>query len=644
MVTLSWLNLHVVEVLYGGKQMGKYTQLAKDIIENVGGKENVVGVVHCVTRLRFTLKDESLANDEVLKNMDGVVTIMKAIGQYMVVIGEHVPEVYDEVCRQLGMENTNVAKPQPEEKKKSLLDRTLGVIMGGMGPTLNLMCACGIIKGLVVLLGFAGISPDSGLYMLLNAAGDCFFYFLPLILGHNLAKKFNIDPFFGTILAAAMCYPALQNTDIHLFGMTINTSYVSTFLPILFGLLLAAPLYKWLDKRLPAMIKGFMTPLLTLVIIFPLTFVVIGPAANLIGKGLNSALTFIFGLSPILAGLLLGGLWQVFVLFGIHGVLTVVAFMDLLQGNPSQILAFSYGASFATCGVVLSILLKTKYQKLKELALPSFISAIFGVTEPATYGITLPRKKMFALCCVGGATSGLVVALCNLSMHTYAGMGVIGLLGFVDAANPNLLGIALMAIVPFVVSLGLGLIVYKDSDYADANAAIGIDSTASTAESKKEKTHTDTIELAMPVDGKVDFLKNSKDEAFSSEVLGKGCLLYPEDGHLYAPCDGVVRTLFPTHHAIVIAGDNGCEVLLHVGINTVSLEGRHFEAHVEQGAKVKRGQLLLTFDQEKIEEEGYACEIPMLVTNMNDYLDVLELDHEFHTHGDTIVRIVPKKA
>ena len=622
--------------------MGKYTNLASDIIKNVGGKDNVISLRHCVTRLRFRLADESIANDSVIKNMDGVVTVMKAAGEYMVVIGEHVADVYTEVCSQLGLEayaSVNDSSKEPK-KKQNILDRALKVIMGGMGPTLHLLCACGIIKGLTVLLTFAGLSTESGIYMLLNAAGDCFFYFLPLILGYNLAKKFEIYPFFGTILAAAMCYPTIQNVDIEIFGHVTNTSYVSTFLPVLFGLLIAAPIYKWFNKIMPSMIKGFMTPLLTLLITFPLTFLIVGPLANMIGTGLNTAMIYVFGFSPLLAGIILGGLWQVFVLFGIHGVLTVVAFMDLLQGNPSQILAFSYGASFATCGVVLAILLKTKSKKLKELALPSFISAIFGVTEPATYGITMPRKKMFALCCVGGAASGVVVALANLSMETYAGMGIIGLLGFINPEAPNFVGIVLMAVVPFVVSLALGLVMYKDSDYEELNAELEGGSKASGEKKENGEKLVSQTALAMPADGKVEALSTSSDEAFSSEILGKGCLILPENGNVYAPCDGVVRTLFPTKHAIGLASDSGCEVLLHIGINTVSLEGRYFEAHVKQGDQVKKGQLLITFDKEKIEKEGYNCEIPMLITNSDDYLDIVELDHGHHKHGEEVLRAV----
>lgn len=624
--------------------MKDYTNLAADIIKNVGGKENIQSLTHCVTRLRFKLVDESKANDEVLKNMDGVVTIVKSksIEQYMVVIGEHVLDVYNEVLRQLGLEpNSNISK-KDEGKKESPINRALNVIMGGMGPILNLLCACGIIKGLTVILAILGVSPESGVYMLLNAAGDCFFYFLPLMLGYNLAKKFEIDPFFGLILAAAMCYPTIQNVDLNFWGYKVNTTYTSTFMPILFGMIFAAPLYKFIDKHMPNMIKGFMTPLLTLVISFPLTFIIIGPVANLIGAGLNTVLTSISNFSPLLAGILLGGLWQVFVVFGIHGVLTVIAFMDLVAGNPSQMLAFSYPASFATVGTVLAVYLRTKDEKLKSVALPAFISSIFGVTEPATYGVTLPRKKIFVVNCIGGAVGGIVVALTGLKMYSYAGIGIIGLLGFMDKTSPNIIGIIIMTILPFLASLILGLIIYKDSDYEylDGNKSDDKENKENNVlENKDNKILKEEEVVLMPVDGMIKPLTESEDDAFASEALGKGCLLIPDNGKVYSPVNGEIKIVFPTKHAIGIVSENGCEILIHIGINTVALEGKHFESYVKQGDKVSAGQLLVSFDKEEIEKEGYCSEIPLLVTNSSDYLDIIETDYEHHKNGDIMLKV-----
>lgn len=627
--------------------MKNYTKLAADIIENVGGKENIQSLTHCVTRLRFKLRDESKANDDVLKNMDGVVTVVKSksIDQYMVVIGEHVTDVYNEVLKQLGMTSGEVVQEKDDKKKQSLINRALNVISGGIGPVLNLLCACGIIKGLTVILAILGVSPESGPYMLLNAAGDCFFYFLPLMLGYNLAKKFEIDPFFGLILAAAMCYPTIQKVDLSFWGHTVNTTYTSTFMPILFGLLFAAPLYKFIDKHMPKMIKGFMTPLLTLLISFPLTFVIIGPAANLIGAGLNTVLTAVCGFSPLLAGILLGGLWQVFVMFGIHGVLTVVAFMDLVAGNPSQMLALSYPATFATVGTVLAVYLKTKNNDLKSVALPAFISSIFGVTEPATYAVTLPRKKIFVVNCIGGAVGGVVVALSGLKMYSYAGMGIIGLLGFVSPTDPNPLGIVMMTVVPLLFSLALGMVIYKDSDY---DYLEGNNSNKSNEEKsdKKEDNKKDEEKILnvketilMPIDGTIKPLSESEDDAFASEALGKGCVIIPDNGEVCAPIDGEVKTIFPTKHAIGIVSEDGCEILIHIGINTVSLEGKYFEAHVKAGDKVKAGQKLVSFEKEKVEKEGYSCEIPVIITNTFDYLDVLEIDNEHHKKGDAMLKV-----
>ncbi len=613
--------------------MKNYSELASNIVSNVGGKENIKSLQHCVTRLRFKLVDESKANDEVFKNMDGVVTIVKSIGQYMVVIGEHVADVYDEVCRQIGL-NNQINVKEESHKKESLINSALNVIMGGMGPIINLLCACGIIKGLTILLTFFGVQTSSGIYMLFNAAGDCLFYFLPLMLGYNIAKKNGIDPFFGTILAAAMCYPTIQNVDINLFGFVVNTSYTSSFMPILFGLLFACPLYKFIDKHMYKNIKGFMTPLLTLLISFPITFILIGPIANLISSGLNSLLTLISNFSPLFAGILIGGLWQVFVMFGIHGVLTVVAFVDLIAGNPSQVLAFSYGACFATCGAVLSVYLKTKNIKLKTISLPAFISSIFGVTEPATYGITLPRKKLFVINCIGGAVGGIVVAFTGLKMYSYAGMGVIGLLGFIDPVKADFIAISMMTILPFIASLVLGLIIYKDSDYTY------LDDNNSTNLKDNSKPLTKSELILMPVSGKIKSLSESQDKAFSGGIIGKGCLIIPDDGNVYAPCNGEVKTLFPTKHAIAIESENGCEILIHIGIDTVSLDGKYFKSYINQGDMVKAGDLLISFDKEKIEEEGYVCEIPIVIMNSSQYVDVIEVDNEYHKYGDEMLKIV----
>lgn len=607
--------------------MGKYTKLAQDIIKNVGGRENIKDLRHCVTRLRFYLEDESIANDDILKNMEGVVSVVKAAGQFMVVIGEHVVEVYDEVCLQLGFggERSNIKK----EEKKSLLDMFLGVIMAGMGPTLNLLCACGIIKGLLVLVQMAGVPSTSGVYALMNAAGDCIFFSLPLVLGFNVAKKFNIDPFFGLLFGAALTYPAIQGTNLDFFGYTINATYSSSFLPVLFGLMPAIPLYKLLDSHIHKLLKGFLTPMITLLIMFPLTFVIIGPLANMIGVGINYILNFVFELSPVLGGLIMGGLWQILVMFGIHGIPTMFAFYDVLAGNPSAMLAMTGGACFAVCGTLLVIALKNKNTEIKGQSYSAFISAILGVTEPAMYGIIIPRKTMLVTVCIAGAIAGMANGLMGLKMYTYAGMGIIGILGLLNPEAPNIITALLSVIIPLVAGFLLAWFIYKpEKDPVSPNKL------------ENKKGIMKKIMITAPADGVVKSVSESSDEVFSTETLGKGCVIIPENGNIYAPISGIITTLFPTKHAIGITSNEGVEVLIHIGINTVNLKGRYFDTKVKQGDNVNKGQLLVVFDKENIEKEGYSTEIPVIVTNSSEYLDVVELDHEYHSHFDDIIAIL----
>ncbi len=616
--------------------MGKYTDLAAAIIKNVGGKENVNDLRHCVTRLRFYLADESKANDDVLKNMDGVISVVKAMGEYMVVIGEHVADVYDEVCLQLGRQTEKgggVAAAEQPQKKKNLLDRALGVIRAGMGPTLNLMCACGIIKGINVVAAMLGLPADSGIYMMLNAAGDCIFYSLPLVLGFNVAKKSGIDPFFGLLLGAAMTYPTIQGVDLNFFGYTVNATYTSTFLPVLFGLMFSIPLYKWLDAHIHKLLKGFLTPLITLLIAFPLTFILIGPLAQVVASGINIAINFIFNLSPLVGGLVVGALWQVLVMFGVHGQLVAFAFYDLLAGNPSALLAATQLVSFAVCGTLLAVTIRSKSEQLKSVSGSSLVSAIFGITEPAMYGVIIPRKQIFVATCIGGGASGLLVGMFGLKMYTYAGMGIIGLLGYLNPTGPNnILGLALGVVAPFVVAFLISMAVFKDDDTTPSGG------TKVLAAKRENKAKAITIQA--PADGTVRSMTSSSDEVFASETLGKGCLILPDNGKVYAPVNGTVCSLFPTKHAIGLISEDGVEILLHIGINTVSLEGKYFEEKVKQGDSVKAGQLLLSFDKDAIEKEGYSTEIPVVITNYKEYRDVVELDHEHHAHGDDIVKII----
>ncbi len=600
--------------------MNKYSELATAVINNVGGKENVKSLRHCITRLRFVLKDESIANDEIIKSMKGTIGLVKAAGEYMVVIGEHVPEVYKEVCTQLGLPTSNV-KAEVSKEKKSFLDKALGVIRSGLGPTLNIMCASGVLKGILVILQMCGVPAESGICMLANAAGDAFFYCLPVIMGYNVAKHLEIDPFYGLILGASMIYPSIQNVDVSLLGFTVNTSYTSSFLPVLFGLLISAPIYKFLQKKLPSVVKGFMTPLITLSIAFPLTFVVIGPIAEVLSNGMNIAINFVFELSPLVGCTILGGIWQILVMFGIHSLIVMFAFYAVMAGNPSLMLASTWTVCFGIVGILLATFAKSRDQQVKSAALPAAVSAVFGVTEPGMYGIVVPRKVLLGISCIAGACAGLVVGVFNMKIYSYAGMGVIGLLSFLNPENPQFFPIVLAVLVPLFVGFGLTTILYKDEK--------------STVKEQLDEMHI----VQMPVNGLVKNITESSDEAFSSEALGKGIVIFPENGEVAAPVSGMVKTLFPTKHAIGIVADDGTEVLLHIGVNTVNLQGKYFTTHIKQGDRVEAGDPLVSFDKQAIEKEGYSTEVLVTITNGSDYRDIIHLHKGALITGQPVLRI-----
>lgn len=390
-------------------KMGKYESLAKEIVKNVGGKGNIISLFHCVTRLRFNLKDESLAKDEVLKNMDGVITVMHSAGQYQVVIGNNVPEVYADVCK---VANISSDAPAVQKKKMNFKEKAMDLITGIIMPVIALLCACGMLKGLNSILSYLGVYSDKdGIYLLLNAIGDSIFYFFPIIIGYTTAKKINMNPFLGLIIGASLCYPSINGVNVKLFGYVFNTTYTSTLLPVILIVAFAKPLESFFNRVIPDMIKAFVTPMLVLLITVPLGFVIIGPCANMVSTGISNTVLYVYKLSPILAGIFVGGLWQVMIIFGVHIVLVVLCITSIVAGKADPILGFTTFVTFSTTGMVFAIWLKTKNKKLKQIAFPAWVSGFFGVTEPAIYGVLLPNIEQFVLSCFCGAIAGGMTAL-----------------------------------------------------------------------------------------------------------------------------------------------------------------------------------------------------------------------------------------
>ncbi|MFQ9627843.1 MAG: beta-glucoside-specific PTS transporter subunit IIABC [Enterococcus avium] len=618
--------------------MGKYHDLAEKIIANVGGKENINSVTHCITRLRFKLKDEGKANEDVLKNMDGVVTIMKSGGQFQVVIGNHVPLVYADVLEVAGI--TGEATEEDAEKG-NIFNRLIDLISGCFQPFLGALTACGMLKGFNALFLYLKLyEAGSGTDLFLTAAGDCIFYFMPVAIGLTAARKFKVADFTGIAIGMAMVYPTIQasalgtgkpimtlfaNTIlespvfIKVFGLPIiANNYTSSVVPVILVIWFASIIQKLAKRIIPEMVQTFLVPMFTILISVFFGFLIIGPIITFLTNILGSGFTALYEFSPILMSVTVGFFWQVLVIFGLHWSLIPLAMINLSTLGFDTILAASFSASFAQTAVVLAMFFKLKDKKLKELAIPAVISGLFGVTEPAIYGLTLPKKKPFVISMIGAAIGGLITGLLGAKSFIMGGLGAFGFVNHIDTASNDISSMVTQFIavgVAMVFSFVATMLFWKDDEVTEETEVqneMGV---------RKEV-------VTSPVQGNMMPLETAKDQAFAQGALGKGVVIHPTVGEVVAPFDGTVMTMFPTKHAIGLISDNGLELLIHIGLDTVQLDGKYFEAHVEQGAKVKRGDKLVSFDIKAIEEAGFSVETPVIVTNSADYLDIIETDHK----------------
>ncbi|WP_339304696.1 beta-glucoside-specific PTS transporter subunit IIABC [Paenibacillus sp. FSL L8-0435] len=619
--------------------MSNYDQLAKDILSRVGGRENVNSVFHCVTRLRFKLKNESVAKTEELKNLPGVITVMQSGGQYQVVIGNEVPDVYKAVVKVGNFPSEGQVEEETDNsgKKVGLFSRFIDMISGVFTPLLGLLAATGMIKGFTAMfLSFGWITDTSGTYQLLNATGDCLFYFFPIFLGYTAIKKFGGSPFLGMAIGASLVYPTLSGltagdplytlfagtlfeSPIHITFLGIPVilmSYSTSVIPIIIATFFAVKIERFFKNIIPKVVSTFLVPFFTLLVIVPATFILIGPVSTWAGQLIGAGATGIYDLSPVATGLIIGGLWQVFVLFGLHWGLVPVMLLNLSTSGADPVVAMSFAASFAQTGAVLAVMLKTKNTKLKSLGIPAFISGIFGVTEPAIYGLTLPLKKPFIMSCIAGGIGGGILGLAGSKLYIFGGLGVFGFPSFINKATGVDSGFY-MALVACGIAFILGFILtyvvgFKDKVEATPAPAPVLDPNPNSR-----------YEIVSPMAGEVVALNEINDVTFAGEHMGKGIAIRPTSGRVVSPITGVVQTVYRTKHAIGLVSDDGVEMLIHIGQDTVKLKGQHFTTHVKDGDRVNAGDLIVEFDLQAIKDAGYETVTPIIVTNTSNYLDVV---------------------
>ncbi|HBR0756770.1 TPA: PTS beta-glucoside transporter subunit IIABC [Klebsiella quasipneumoniae] len=599
----------------------EYKALAQDILNRVGGKENIVSLVHCATRLRFKLKDNGKADAEGLKANPGVIMVVESGGQFQVVIGNHVHDVWQAVRQEAGLSDDSEPTAESVEKG-SLLGQIIDVVSGIFTPFIGVLAASGILKGMLALAVVCGwLTPQQGTYKIWFAASDALFFFFPLFLGYTAGKKFGGNPFVSMVIGGALTHPlmiqAFEASQApgaaveHFLGIPVTfINYSSSVIPII----LASWVCCWLERKsnalLPSSMKNFFTPAICLAVVVPLTFLLIGPLATWLSHLLAQGYQIIYAVAPWLAGAAMGALWQVCVIFGLHWGLIPLMINNLTVLGHDSMLPMLLPAVMGQVGAVLGILLKTRDARQKVLAGSAFSAGIFGITEPAIYGLTLPLRRPFIFGCVAGAIGGAIVGFSNAHVYSFGFGNIFTVAQMIppQGLDSTVWGGVVGIFAALIISCGLTFF----AGLPRASAAPGAVTVAPVSAN----------DILAPMSGSVIALDQVPDSTFASGLLGRGVAIIPAVGKVIAPFPGEVASLFQTKHAIGLQSDSGIELLIHVGIDTVKLDGVPFTAHVKEGDRVQAGDLLIEFDRQAILDAGYDLATPIIISNSDDYREI----------------------
>lgn len=607
-----------------------YKTVAANILKNVGGAENVTDLTHCFTRLRFVLKNEELANKAVIEKLEGVIQVVVAGGQFQVVIGTKVNKVYDEILPMVNLSGKKV-----EAEKGSIWNSILQGISKIFTPLVPAIAASGLIKGLLAIASRMGwVADTNSTYILLNTASNVIFYFMPVFLAYTTAKTMKCNKINAMVLGAFLCHPVIDaliqdvSNPSTIFGLPVIKkaftigesvkvfSYVESVIPIILTVIALSYLEKMLKKIIPDMLEIVLVPGLSLIIMLPVMLVVLGPVGIYVGYAIQWLYQTLYSFSPILGGTIVGGLWGVCVIFGAHRALLPIGLNDVALTGTNTLMCFAGSANFAQAGAALGIALKTKNKDMKQVAIAATIPAfLVGITEPAIYGCNLRLKKPMVCAVIAGAVGGAIMGIGHAVNTGFANNGILTIMTYYGEGTlfSQFMSYLIGIVVAFVGAAALTYIVGFEDLADDGNEV-------QTLPTLKEGS------ITSPVIGNVMKLTDVKDEVFSSEAMGKGIAVMPTENYVVAPEDCKVSVIFPTKHAIGLTLDNGVELLIHIGMNTVELNGKYFEQHAEVGSRVSKGTKIVSFDKEAIEKEGYDMTIPVVVTNSTEFKNIQTVD------------------
>lgn len=616
-----------------------FKKMADEILKLVGGEKNVASVTNCMTRLRFNLNNVSKANTDAIKKLDGVQGVVNKNGQFQIIIGTNVSKVCDEIHK-LGNFAEN-SSSDSEDKETGIINKVLGTITAIFTPIIPALAGSGMIKALLAVLKLFGL-VDAGTqtYAYLNFLSDTVFYFLPVILAYSAAKRFKCSPYLAAVLGAALLHPsftALNTGDpVAFFGIPVRMiSYGSSVVPILLIVFAQSYVEKFAKKISPASVKVFLVPLITLIITSLIGFTALGPLGNYVGEILAIGMNFINDKAGWLIPVIMGTFTPLFIMTGMHYCFAPIQQIQYATLGYGTILGpgmLSSNIAQATSALVVG--LKTKNKSLKQLSLSSSTTAFMGITEPALYGVNFKLKKPLYASMIGGGIAGLYAGITGIRTYASATAGLAAIPVYISDDMSNVINACITIVVAIVATTIVTLILGFD-DIEEENKEVSTENNET-----KAKSIVGEISVSTPVEGEVIPLSEMNDDVFAEELMGKGMAVIPTVGKVFAPFDCTVESLFKTNHAIGLKDESGVELLIHIGIDTVKLDGKYFKANIKQGDVVKAGDLLIEFDKEAIKNAGYDITTAVIVTNTLNYMDVLGTEKTYIKNEDTLIRVL----
>lgn len=597
-----------------------YRKTAELLVQELGGDENITNAAHCATRLRFVLKDESIVNKDKIAKIPGVITTVQAGGQFQVVIGNHVKDAYQFVMELITVDENSAGA---SNKKAGVFSRMIDVISSIFAPFLYTLAACGILQGILgILVALNAIDTNGGTYQILNFVSWTAFTFLPVLIAITASKKFGMNTYVAVVIACALVCPdyiAMVNAGepVRFLGIPVQLlSYTSSVIPIILSVWIASYVEKLFNKILPLVVRSLFSAMFTITIMVPLTLLVFGPIGNTIGGAIGDVYNFLYSLSPIVAGVIVGGLWEVLVIFGVHWGITPVTVGNYTTLGYDTFTGLQASAVFSQAGATLGVFLKTKDKEMKKVSASAAVTGLFGITEPAIYGVNLRLKKPMICGCIAGAVGGAIAGAFNAVSWGYNMPGIATIPAYFKAGHmTQFIGLLISIVVSFVLGAVLTYFVGFKEEKSQPEESGSQPSLEVNASEGKGNT---SLEIAAPVSGMAVPITEVKDDVFSSEALGKGVGIVPDEGKVYAPFDGAVEMVSDTKHAIGLRSDSGIVALIHIGIDTVKLGGKGFTLHVSEGDHIAKGALIGEFDKEFLVKEGYDPTVVFIVTELED--------------------------